>query len=505
MPHDVFLSYASHDRAAADAVCAALERRGIKCWMAPRDVRAGEDWGEAILTAIGRAHAMVLILSRSTAGSAHVRNEVVTAVSQGLALVPVRIEDCQPGGALRLHLAGSHWLAGYPPPIEQHADAMAAGVRLALAADATIELPRGQAAAWWRRRGRPRRGWRRPAARPPPPMPRPLPQALPVYRPGGRWRRWRARRRIRTGPRRAAPGRRAMLLAGLAVLLLAGALHRRLVLRAAAVRPVRRAAAGRRGSAGPPRGRRAGGAAGALAGLGGPLPLQQAPFAANPAPSPPRSLAQAPPVPVPPARILNLAGDTIHAAARGAGACRDRPAGLVGHAQITPATPCRSAPTSARLPVRHPRRLCWRQDRGSSGGCLCAGPRTAFRGGQIHRRLLRRADAGPPAPPPAELMGSRDRHPQPFLVINAGPAAMVALELSPAGENRFGDSLFGRVELPPGNALHVTPPSRAGCLNDLRIRWADGRSEDRAGEDLCRPRRVLRLESPPPLNAQAPP
>ena len=147
MPHDVFLSYASADRAAADAVCAALEARGIACWMAPRDVPAGADWGEAILTAIGRAHAMVLVLSRQTAGSVHVRNEVVTAVSLSLALVPVRIEDCQPAGALRLHLAGCHWLNVFPPPIDQHADTLAAGVRLALAADATIEVPRGQAAA----------------------------------------------------------------------------------------------------------------------------------------------------------------------------------------------------------------------------------------------------------------------------------------------------------------------------------------------------------------------
>ena len=147
MPHDVFLSYASADRAAADAVCAALETRGIRCWVAPRDVPAGADWGEAILTAIGRAHAMVLVLSRHTAASVHVRNEVVTAVSQSLALVPVRLEDCQPGGALRLHLAGSHWLNVYPAPIDQHADALAGGVRLALAADATIEIPRAQAAA----------------------------------------------------------------------------------------------------------------------------------------------------------------------------------------------------------------------------------------------------------------------------------------------------------------------------------------------------------------------
>ncbi|HWT08582.1 MAG TPA: hypothetical protein VN329_05420, partial [Roseomonas sp.] len=47
--------------------------------------------------------------------------------------------------------------------------------------------------------------------------------------------------------------------------------------------------------------------------------------------------------------------------------------------------------------------------------------------------------------------------------------------------------------LPPGNALHLTPPSGSACLNDLRIRWADGRSEERAREDLCQAQRVLRV------------
>ncbi len=181
MPHDVFLSYASADRAAANAVCAALEARGIRCWIAPRDVSAGADWGEAILTAIGRAHAMVLILSRSTANSVHVRNEVVTAVSQSLALVPVRIEDCQPGGALRLHLAGAHWLNVFPPPFTQHVDALVAGVRLALAADATIEISREQAAAMVAaaRASQAAAVAPRPAVAPPPPVPRATEPAMP--------------------------------------------------------------------------------------------------------------------------------------------------------------------------------------------------------------------------------------------------------------------------------------------------------------------------------------
>lgn len=85
-----------------------------------------------------------------------------------------------------------------------------------------------------------------------------------------------------------------------------------------------------------------------------------------------------------------------------------------------------------------------------------------------------------------------------FMLMNQGPGTVVALELSPAGQGRFSASLIGRVELPPGNALHVTPPAGSGCLNDLRIRWSDGRAEERAREDLCRTQRILRLTTPPP-------
>jgi hypothetical protein len=35
---DVFISYASTDKAAADSICDTLERGGITCWIAPRDV-----------------------------------------------------------------------------------------------------------------------------------------------------------------------------------------------------------------------------------------------------------------------------------------------------------------------------------------------------------------------------------------------------------------------------------------------------------------------------------
>ncbi len=72
------------------------------------------------------------------------------------------------------------------------------------------------------------------------------------------------------------------------------------------------------------------------------------------------------------------------------------------------------------------------------------------------------------------------------------------VEMSAAGRGRYGASLIGRVELPPGNALHITPPSGAPCVNDLRIRWSDGHAHALVQQDLCRPQQVLRLATPSP-------
>jgi len=82
------------------------------------------------------------------------------------------------------------------------------------------------------------------------------------------------------------------------------------------------------------------------------------------------------------------------------------------------------------------------------------------------------------------------------MLMNQGPGTIVAVELSPAGNQRFGSSLLGRVELPAGNALHLTPPRDMPCRCDLRIRWSNGAVESRGGEDLCRAQRVITLSTP---------
>ena len=41
-PARVFISYASQDKRAAEAICEALENAALACWMAPRNVTPSE-------------------------------------------------------------------------------------------------------------------------------------------------------------------------------------------------------------------------------------------------------------------------------------------------------------------------------------------------------------------------------------------------------------------------------------------------------------------------------
>ena len=47
MAHYVFLSHSVKDKAVADAIVARLEADSVTCWVAPRDVVPGADWGES--------------------------------------------------------------------------------------------------------------------------------------------------------------------------------------------------------------------------------------------------------------------------------------------------------------------------------------------------------------------------------------------------------------------------------------------------------------------------
>lgn len=125
MTHDVFISHSSKDKLAAHAACAILEAKGIRCWIAPRDIMPGADWGEAIVDGIGGSRAFVLLFSANANTSQQIKREVERAVHCALPIIPVRLESVHPEKSLAYFLSTPHWLDAMTPPLERHLNYLA--------------------------------------------------------------------------------------------------------------------------------------------------------------------------------------------------------------------------------------------------------------------------------------------------------------------------------------------------------------------------------------------
>lgn len=129
MAHDVFISHATTDKAISDAVCAALESAGIRCWIAPRDVRPGRSFAGEITRGIQQSKAMVLIFSAHSNNSEQVLREVQLAVTAHLHIVQFRIEDVVLNDDLQYFLGTPHWLDALSPPLENHISRLQSSVQ----------------------------------------------------------------------------------------------------------------------------------------------------------------------------------------------------------------------------------------------------------------------------------------------------------------------------------------------------------------------------------------
>ncbi len=120
MSHDVFISYSSRNKITADAVCAKLEERHIRCWIAPRDILPGSSYGAAIIRAMGESRAMVLVFSADSNISPHVTREVERAVGKAIPILPFRIDTVVPTNDMEYFLSATHWLDAITLPLEAH-------------------------------------------------------------------------------------------------------------------------------------------------------------------------------------------------------------------------------------------------------------------------------------------------------------------------------------------------------------------------------------------------
>jgi tetratricopeptide (TPR) repeat protein len=109
-----FISHAKADGKKAQEIAALLEERGLKCWIAPRDVTAGRAYGDEIIRGIESARNFVLVLSKASNSSDFVAREVERAVSKKKPIFVIRLANVEPAPALELFIAGTQWIDAFP-------------------------------------------------------------------------------------------------------------------------------------------------------------------------------------------------------------------------------------------------------------------------------------------------------------------------------------------------------------------------------------------------------
>jgi TolB-like protein len=135
----IFISYASQDAGVVKSIVENLERHGLRCWLAPRDVKPGALYADAIVAAINEAKALVLVLSGSAVTSSHVSREVERAASKRKPMIAFRIDAAPLSRALEYFLGESQWIdaraLGMPAAFAKLAEAVGQGLGPTVAAD----------------------------------------------------------------------------------------------------------------------------------------------------------------------------------------------------------------------------------------------------------------------------------------------------------------------------------------------------------------------------------
>ena len=115
---EVFISYSTIDAAQAETVRNVLEKNGLSCWMAPRDIPGGSNYTKEIPIAIRNCKVFVLILSDNAQSSHWVLKELDSAVNCGKVILPFMLEDCSLNDEFNFLLTGAQRYSAYQKKAE---------------------------------------------------------------------------------------------------------------------------------------------------------------------------------------------------------------------------------------------------------------------------------------------------------------------------------------------------------------------------------------------------
>ena len=107
---DVFVSYASQDAAVASSIVEYLEKQGVECWIAPRNITPGSQYADEIVGAINDAKILILVLSEHAVASTHVGKELERASSKRRRIIALRTDAAPLTRSFEYFLSESQWI-----------------------------------------------------------------------------------------------------------------------------------------------------------------------------------------------------------------------------------------------------------------------------------------------------------------------------------------------------------------------------------------------------------
>ena len=187
MSGHVFVSHGSDDRIQANELAAFIEAKGAKAWIAPRNVRPGQDYSEQLQEAIENCCAFLVLVTDKANKSPYVRAETEMAFSLSKPIFPVRHSDIKPAAGLAFFLKIRHWTDAFGDDKEANLARLARELQTAagVEVDPTEMVTQADARAAAARSGTPAAPAEPspappqappPAAPPPPPPPPPAAQ-----------------------------------------------------------------------------------------------------------------------------------------------------------------------------------------------------------------------------------------------------------------------------------------------------------------------------------------
>ncbi|MBQ6774227.1 MAG: toll/interleukin-1 receptor domain-containing protein [Synergistaceae bacterium] len=110
----VFVSHSSEDYDDVMKWVNLIETKGLKCWISERDLSDDcSSWPKEIMNALFNSDSVLLYLTRSSADSGQVENEISNASNKGMNVVPLIAEDFEIPDRLKYHIGKYEFIYSY--------------------------------------------------------------------------------------------------------------------------------------------------------------------------------------------------------------------------------------------------------------------------------------------------------------------------------------------------------------------------------------------------------